>query len=66
MLTVQLISEAQQTVVPLVLLYLGPDALMPVVSGLAAIAGVLLVFWNKVLGFARRLVQMFTRRPNDK
>jgi hypothetical protein len=66
MLIVRLTSELQPAVIPWVLLYLGPDALMPFVSGLAAIAGVLLVFWNKVVGFARKLLQIVTRRPDSK
>ena len=66
MLIVRLSSELQPAVLPWVLLYLGPDALMPFVSALAAVAGVLLVFWNKVLGFARKLLQIVTRRPDSK
>lgn len=43
--------------------YIGPEAFLPFTSALAAIAGALLIFWNRVAGFARRIWQMFTRRP---
>lgn len=36
-----------------VLLYVGPDLILPLTSALAAIAGVLLMFWNRVMGFVR-------------
>jgi hypothetical protein len=35
------------------LLYVGPDLLLPLTSALAAIAGVLLMFWNRVLNMVR-------------
>jgi hypothetical protein len=39
-------------------MYLGPDTLMPLASALAAIAGVLLMFWRRLMTFVRAL---FTR-----
>lgn len=39
----------------LLLGYIGPDVFLPVTSALAAIAGVLLMFWQKVAGFVMRL-----------
>ena len=39
----------------LVLLYGGPDQLMPITSGLATVLAVLLMFWNKVAGFVARV-----------
>ena len=35
---------------PTVFLYLGPETLMPVASALAAIVGVVLLFWRAVVG----------------
>ncbi len=35
---------------PGVLLYVGPDQIMPVTSVLGALAGVALMFWGKVVG----------------
>ena len=34
-------------------MYLGPDVLMPLASALAAVAGVMLMFWRKITGAAR-------------
>jgi hypothetical protein len=38
----------------LVFLYIGPDAMMPLVSALAAIIGTLLMFWHRLVGWLRR------------
>ena len=40
-------------IVPWALLYIGPDVLLPVTSVLAAIAGLALMFWNRVVGIIR-------------
>jgi hypothetical protein len=50
-------------VLPWILLYIGPEAFLPFTSALAAIAGAVLIFWNRLAGFVRRLWQMLTRRP---
>ena len=39
----------------LFLLYIGPDVLLPIASALAAIAGVLLMFWHKTVGFFKKM-----------
>ncbi|MGH9792975.1 MAG: hypothetical protein ACRD5W_17340 [Candidatus Acidiferrales bacterium] len=39
----------------LIALYVGPDQVMPVMSVLATIAGLVMVFWNKVLSIVRRI-----------
>ena len=36
-------------------LYIGPDVFLPITSALAAIAGVLLMFWQRVVGFVGRI-----------
>ena len=35
--------------------YIGPDVFLPITSALAAVAGVLLMFWQKIVGFVGRL-----------
>jgi hypothetical protein len=40
-------------------LYGGPDQVMTVTSGLASVIGLLLIFWNKVVGFFFRIVRKF-------
>lgn len=39
----------------LLIMYIGPDVLLPLASALAAIAGVLLMFWHKTVGFFRKI-----------
>lgn len=41
------------------LIYLGPDVLMPIASVLGAIGGAILLFWNRVVD----LVRIVTGRP---
>ena len=45
-------------------LYGGPDQIMTVTSGLASLLGILLIFWNKVVGLFFRAVRVFRRTPN--
>lgn len=45
------------------LLYGGPDAVMPIASVLAGIIGVLLMLWQRVIGFCRRLYQSYRQHP---
>ena len=45
-----------------VFLYITPDQVLPITSVLGAILGVLLMFWNKVLGVARRVWTLFSRK----
>lgn len=49
----------------LVLLYGGPDTIMPIASALAAVIGVLLMLWNRVTALFRKLIQSF-RQPAPK
>ena len=50
---IALLQSDLGNVVPWLLLYIGPEVILPITSALAAIAGVLLMFWNKVIGLAR-------------
>lgn len=43
----------------LVALYGGPDQVMGVTSGLAGLLGVLLLFWNRVVGIFFKVVDKF-------
>lgn len=47
-------------------LYIGPDVLMPVASAIAALVGILLMFWRRTVAFAQRIAQavagVFRRR----
>jgi hypothetical protein len=61
-------TEQLQSAWPLVFMYVGPDLIMPLTSALAAIVGVLLMFWNRVTGFVRaawRLIFQRNSTPRD-
>ena len=47
--------------VDLLALYAGPDQVMTVTSGLASVLGLLLIFWNKVVGIFFKIVRKFSR-----
>ena len=47
---------------PAVLLYVGPDQIMPLASVLSAIVGVALMFWHRLVGVVRKCVSVITRR----
>ena len=45
----------------LLALYGGPDQVMTVTSGLASILGLVLLFWNKLVGIFFKVVRKFKR-----
>ena len=47
--------------IELLALYAGPDQVMTVTSGLASVLGLLLIFWNKVVGIFFKIVRKFSR-----
>jgi hypothetical protein len=50
---------------PLVL-YIGPDVFLPLTSALAAIAGVLLMFWHRVVGIVGRIFGRSSKRGSGE
>jgi len=44
----------------MLLLYLGPEVVAPVLSALAAVGGVLLMFWRRVVATARSIGRLVT------
>jgi hypothetical protein len=50
---------------PTVLLYIGPDQIMPLTSVLGAVVGVVLVFWNRVVTLFGRGWVVLTRRASS-
>ena len=47
---------------PVTLAYVGPDVFLPLTSALAAIAGVALMFWHRILSAGRKVWQVVARR----
>jgi hypothetical protein len=43
-------------------LYIGPDSLLPITSVLGAIGGIIMIFWRQVVGFARKIGSVFSRK----
>ena len=47
------------------LLYIGPDVFLPLASALAAIAGVAMMFWQRLVGWMRSLWRAVFRQKSD-
>jgi len=47
---------------PFALLYIGPETMLPLASAIAAIGGVLLMFWHRVVGLLRKFWRLIVRR----
>ena len=47
----------------LILLYIGPEVVAPILSALAAIGGVLLMFWRRVVAATRAAGRFITGKP---
>lgn len=45
----------------MVVLYVGPDQLLPLASILGAIGGAIMIFWRQVVQFARKITGIFRR-----
>jgi hypothetical protein len=50
---------------PTVLLYIGPDQIMPLTSVFAAVAGIVLMFWNRFVALFGRAWAILTRRASS-
>jgi len=47
---------------PFVLLYIGPETMLPLASALAAVGGVLLLFWQRLVGLIRKFWRFLFRK----
>ena len=48
-----------------IVLYVGPDQLLPLASALGAAVGVLLMVWHRVVALGRRMWQLCTKKKVD-
>lgn len=48
--------------IPIIMLYIGPETMLPLVSALAAIGGVLLLVWQRFVGLLRKFWRLFVRK----
>jgi hypothetical protein len=49
----------------ILLLYLGPETLMPLASIVGAIIGLLLIFWRVILRFFKKIFRFVSRQHSD-
>jgi hypothetical protein len=47
---------------PIILLYIGPETMLPLASALAAIGGLLLMFWHRLIGLLRKLWRLIAKK----
>jgi hypothetical protein len=50
------------SLLPIIILYIGPEAMLPFLSALAAIGGVLLMFWHRFVGLVRKFWRLIIRK----
>lgn len=55
-------AEAGGRWTPWMALYIGPEILLPFASAIAAVAGFVMMFWRRLVGWARRLWDWAFRR----
>ena len=51
-----------ERILPWLILYIGPETMLPLASALAAIGGVLLIFWQRFVGLVRKLWRLILRK----
>ena len=54
--------SVERTLGPLMVLYVGPDQILPLTSIIGALVGLLLMFWHWVGGLVRRFWHTLTGR----
>lgn len=62
MFNLAFLGKADQLLL-IVILYVGPETILPLTSALAAIVGVLLIVWHRVAGLVRKVWQFLTKKP---
>jgi len=51
-------------VLPIIILYIGPETMLPLASALAAIGGFLLMFWQRFIGLLRWFWRRIVRKES--
>jgi hypothetical protein len=52
----------EQVPVPIHAMYVGPETIIPLTSILGMLAGAIMIFWRSLMGVAKRLFRVVTRR----
>jgi hypothetical protein len=58
-------SSKMVSFAPIILLYIGPETMLPLLSALAALGGVLLMFWQRFVGLVRKIWRLIVRKQAD-
>ena len=53
------------SLLPIFMLYIGPETILPLTSALAAIAGFLLMFWQRLVLFVRKIWRILGRKEAE-
>jgi len=53
--------ESTESGKTMMLLYVGPDQLLPLTSILGAIGGAIMIFWRQLVGVSKKVVKVFRR-----
>ncbi len=59
-MVIPLLSDSR--LIPVIVLYIGPDQIMPLTSVLGAVFGLALMFWNRLVGLAHKCWTLLARR----
>jgi len=59
------LSNNAASFAPIILLYIGPETMLPLLSALAAVGGVLLMFWQRFVGLVRKIWRVVLRKQVD-
>ena len=49
-------------ILPIVVLYIGPESILPLTTALAAVAGFLLMFWQRFIGLIGKIWRLLLRK----
>jgi hypothetical protein len=61
-----LVSKLNSTeLLPFVMLYIGPESILPLTSAIAAIFGFLLIFWQRFVALVKKLWRLIVRKQVD-
>jgi hypothetical protein len=61
-----LVSKLSSTeLLPFVMLYIGPESILPLTSAIAAIFGFLLIFWQRFVALVQKLWRLIVRKQVD-
>jgi hypothetical protein len=61
----EILRVVHDPLLPTIILYIGPETILPLTSAIAAIFGFLLIFWQRVVGLIRKIWRFIARKEVD-